>query len=403
MDTKTEPTSSQPALPLEPKAKLVSPAIPMDDLLSDFIEKSPKAKKTISKSTKARVKKTETRLKHKLEARRQAKSQKVAAKKVIKAESKIKSKAEKEKALAAKKAAKAANPSKAAAKKIVTKVDQRINQPKQTDFTAQALTMAANTTATASSPTSLSLNVNSEGASTVEVENRLPRVYFDVKINKKRMFALIRTIIVMCILAISGYLAYDLWLANKPTGEISSSPVAAMAIDEANPIDADITSVSNQAWAAHTTPADQARYIYLPSINARARVMSVGVNSKGKIDASKNVNDVAWYDGSAKPGQEGQVLINGHSSFSPTYKAAFDHLSELKISDRVTIERGDGKKIVYRVVNIETIKAEQVDMKKILNVPDNAARGLTLMSCTGKFDYRTQSSDMRVIVYTIQE
>jgi len=363
-----KPKPVPPPKPTPPPPKPTSPAIQMDDLLSDFIEPKPKVKKLPRKS----------RFKHKLAARRQAKSEKIAAKKVAKA---------------------------SAASSQASVMKTAANGVRETGFTTQALTIAADTTAM-NSPAAWMLD--SEGTAVAESENVLEKLnrfplVFEFKINKRRILAFIRAIIIVSILAVSGYVAWDMWLASQAMPESFSNPVVAVAIDEASPLDADVTSISNQAWAAHTVPADQARYVYLPSINVRARVMSVGVSSKGKIDSSKNVNDVAWYDGSAKPGQEGQVFINGHSSFASTYRAAFDKLAEVQIGDRVTIERGDGKKITYRVVEVETIGADQVNMKKVLNVPNEAARGLTLMSCSGKFNYRTGSSDMRVIVYGIQE
>jgi LPXTG-site transpeptidase (sortase) family protein len=248
-------------------------------------------------------------------------------------------------------------------------------------------------------PTNFAMSDSGE----VTVDNRLPRVTLELKINKQRILAFLRAILILAVLAVSGYLAWDTYMTNRAAEETFSNPVAAVAINETNPADADTTSISSQAWAAYTVPADQARYIYLPTVGDQARVLSVGVNSKGRIDTSSNVNDTAWYDGSAKPGQEGQVFINGHTASAPTYKAAFDDLPKLQVGDQIIIERGDGKQISYRVVSNETIKADQVNMKKVLNVPDGATKGLTIMSCTGKFNYRTESSDTRVIVYAVQE
>jgi LPXTG-site transpeptidase (sortase) family protein len=358
---KTPPKPApHPASP--PVSKVTSPAIPIDDLLNDFIEEKPKSKKP------AKIKKTPGKTTNKRAMRKQAKAEKAVAK-----------------------------------KRIV-----RSSEIKKPDFTERVLVaMADSSSMSTQAPTPLAWGggetaVVAESENVLDKLNQIPRIAFEFKINKKRIFAFIRTIIVAAILAVSGYLMWDMLLSNKTVQETMSSSAAAVAIDEMDPSGIDVTSISNRAWAAHTVPADQARYLYLPTINARARIISVGISSKGKIDAPKNVNDVAWYDGSAKPNQEGQVFINGYTAFASTYKAAFDRLDELRTDDRITIERGDGKIIDYRVVSIETVSADKVDMKKILNVPDEAIRGLTLMGCTGKFNYRTQSSDTRVIVYAVQ-
>ncbi|MCL2174305.1 sortase [Candidatus Saccharibacteria bacterium] len=375
MDVTVKPKSPPKAV-LKPAPKPLSPALPIDDLLSDFIEKKPRAKKLGRVKTK--TKKPRQKLTQRLLARRRAK---VERKK------------------------KSTTPTKSRAKEIATKP----SAIKNADFTTQALTVAAGATdATVQTPTALAWNggaatLTSEPENVLGQLHQIPRISFEFKMNKKRVFAFARAIVVGTILAVSSYLAWDLWLADQAAREAFSNPVAAVMIDEVIPSGADVTSIGSQAWVAHVMPADQARYLYLPTINTQARVMSVGINSKGKIDATKNVNDVAWYDGSAKPGQEGQVFINGQASFAPTYKAAFDRLAELQIDDRIIIERGDGKKITYRVVSIETIGTDEVNMKKVLNVPDEAIRGLTLMGCTGKFNYRTESSDTRVIVYAVQE
>ena len=348
-----EPAPELEVTPVAPE--LPSPIIPIDDLLNDFVEPKSKIKKAV------KPKKAKPKLTHKIAERRKAKAN---------------SKAEK-------------------------KAAPDLGQTNESDFTAQVLTAAADVGSVAVTPAPLVMDGGETAVA--ESETTFPRIAFEVKITKKQVFALIRTIITVAILAVSGYLVWDTWLVNKAVTGTFSSPAAAIVIDQASPSDVDITSISNQAWAAYSVPADQARYIYLPSVNIQARVMSVGVNSRGRIDSAKNVNDVAWYDGSAKPGQEGQVLISGSASFAPTYKAAFDNLSKLQVGDKITIERGDGKTISYRVVDTETVSADKVDMKKILSVPDKAIRGLTLMGCTGNYDYRTQSSDKRVIIYTVQE
>jgi len=231
----------------------------------------------------------------------------------------------------------------------------------------------------------------------------MPKVTFTFKINTTRLLAVLRAVAIILILAVSGYLAWDTWMTNRTVENTFSNPASAMSIDGTNPATADPTSISDQQWAAHTVPADHPRYLYIPSINVRARVMSVGVTSKGNIDTPKNLNDTAWYDGSAKPNRDGQVFIDGHTSFSNNLAAAFNALPKLQKGARITIETGDGKKVNYTVVATETVTSDNVNMNKALNTPDGAKKGLTLMTCTGKFNYRTQNSSQRFIVYAVQE
>jgi LPXTG-site transpeptidase (sortase) family protein len=287
------------------------------------------------------------------------------------------------------------------------------DRPATADFTAKVLASAVNTKTNtepvSQTRTAAPLLVDNNGAAAINSakENVLEKLSstklaFTFKINTSRLFAVLRILLVVTILAISAYLAWDTWMTNRAVEDTFSNPASAMSIDGVNPTTADPTSVSNEAYTQYTTPADHPRYIYIQAINVRARVQSVGVTSKGNIDAPKNLNDTAWYDGSAKPNQDGQVFIDGHTSFSSNLSAAFNDLPKLKVDDPIVIELGDGNKVNYKVVATETAEANKVDMGKALNTPSGAKKGLTLMTCTGKFNYRTQTSDKRFIVYAVQ-
>lgn len=228
-------------------------------------------------------------------------------------------------------------------------------------------------------------------------------VTINFKFNKEKILQALRYIAVAVIILVSGYLAYDTYMTNKAVRATVSNSSSAASISGTNPATADQTAVSQEDKAAYVVPDDQPRYLYIPAIGLnQARVMSVGVNSKGNIDTPSNLNDTAWYDGSAKPGQDGEVFIDGHTSFNRSIAAAFNDLPKLKSGDQITIEKGNGDRINYTVHSTETVAADKVDMGKALNPVKGAKKGLTLMTCAGKFNYRTQTADKRFIVYAVQ-
>lgn len=230
------------------------------------------------------------------------------------------------------------------------------------------------------------------------------KVTLSFNLNKKRFFNFLRYATVALIIVASGYLAWDTYTTNRSVkSSLNGNSATAMSISGTNPATAEQTAVSQEQRAAYTVPADQPRYIYIPTLGVNARVMSVGVNSRGSIDTPSNLNDTAWYDGSAKPGQEGQVFIDGHTSFNRHLNAAFNNLPKLKANDQVVIEKGNGEKVSYRVVATKTVETSKVDMGEALNPPAGAKKGLTLMTCTGTFNYRNQTADKRFIVYAVQE
>lgn len=281
--------------------------------------------------------------------------------------------------------------------------------PSRDTLTSKVLASAAETMPTTAETGGASTVIDSGGAGALTNESAEQtwlrhlnsKVTFEVDIDHRKIGKFFKYLILTSLVAISGYLAWDTWFTNKPINYIFSQAVGAVSIDDTNPFSVDPTTVSNQAWAAHTAPADQPRYLYLPSIGIQSRVDSVGINSNGNIDSPKNANDSAWYDGSAKPGKDGQVFINGHKSYSSSYSSAFDKLDQIQVGDQIIIENGNGDKFTYKVVSSQTLPTSKVDMNKALNVPDNAKQGVTLMTYTGKYNYREQSAEQRVVVYAV--
>ncbi len=284
------------------------------------------------------------------------------------------------------------------------------SQPVSTP-TKVAQAMSVNGDSTAGSR-SVSIDNQADGVGTAAVarpDNAFSRlagakVTLSFNLNKKRFFNFLRYATVALIIVASGYLAWDTYTTNRSVkSSLNGNSATAMSISGTNPATAEQTAVSQEQRAAYTVPADQPRYIYIPTLGVNARVMSVGVNSRGSIDTPSNLNDTAWYDGSAKPGQEGQVFIDGHTSFNRHLNAAFNNLPKLKANDQVVIEKGNGEKVSYRVVATKTVETSKVDMGEALNPPAGAKKGLTLMTCTGTFNYRNQTADKRFIVYAVQE
>lgn len=251
-------------------------------------------------------------------------------------------------------------------------------------------------------------SIASDGAAVIAQPNLFDRIVntkiaFSFKFNRARTMMIVRYVAIAIVLGASAYLAWDTYNTNRGVQSSFESPAQAMSIAGVNPATADQTAVSNNDRQAYTVAADLPRIINIPAINVTARVRTVGVNSRGDIDTPKNLNDTAWYDGSSKPNQEGQVFIDGHTSFSRNIAAAFNDLKKVRDGDQIFIETGNGAKFRYRVTGVETVDANKVDMGKVLNTQDGAHKGLTLMTCTGTFNYRTQTADKRLIVYAVQE
>jgi LPXTG-site transpeptidase (sortase) family protein len=200
----------------------------------------------------------------------------------------------------------------------------------------------------------------------------------------------------------TGYLSVDTWLTNQQVkAELGSSEVVSSATATQAQEGKDETEPTVESLANYTVAASLPRALYIDKLDVAARVLPMGVNNDGSIQAPINIFDAGWYNGSIKPGEIGAAFIDGHAS-GPTRAGLFAYLDTLQVGDQLGVEKGDGSRLQYRVVHVETVALEDVDMKKALLPYGNTLRGLNLMTCTGEWLQDRNTYDQRVIVYTEQ-
>lgn len=160
------------------------------------------------------------------------------------------------------------------------------------------------------------------------------------------------------------------------------------------------TKPSKNALSSYSVAPDLAKIIRIPSIGVNARVLQVGVKTDGSLGTPSNVYDTAWYTGSAKPGQPGATLIDGHVS-SWTTHGVFYSIKDLKAGDAIQIVKGDGSLVNYQVAKVQSYDADNVDMAAAMK-PIEGTSGLNLITCTGQVVKGTNHFDKRVIVFAKQ-
>ena len=271
------------------------------------------------------------------------------------------------------------------------------------DYSSTLTTAAATEADDSASDFANDFTPDSAGAVAIPRQAPLKKFVVDFKINKPRLMSILRYTMLTVILAVSGYLAWDTWMTNRAVQETFEQPAAALEtnVEDVDPASTDTTTVSAQAVSEYTVPPDQPRYIRIAKLGVNSRVLSVGVTSAGNIGTPNNVNDTAWYDGSAKPGVDGAIFIDGHKSFSRGLHSIFDNLAALKNGDIIEIERGDGQVFRYSVVDNETIAKDKVDMNRALSTPDGAKQSISLMTCAGTYNYQAGGSTERTLVRAV--
>lgn len=212
----------------------------------------------------------------------------------------------------------------------------------------------------------------------------------------------------MLVLAASGYVTIDTWLTNNKAQAIISGagvPSTDVAVDSSAQVKEnegkDETDLPVNALADYRVGPDLPRALYIDKLSIAARLMPMGENSDGSVQSPVNIFDAGWYTDSVKPGDIGAMFVDAHAS-GTTRQGLFAYLDTLSKGDTLQVEKGNGKRLTYRVVYTETVALEDVDMKKALLPYGNTLRGLNLMTCSGAWVQDKQTYDHRVIVYTEQ-
>lgn len=167
----------------------------------------------------------------------------------------------------------------------------------------------------------------------------------------------------------------------------------------------DESPVSPGAVASYTAPGANPRYISIPALHiTNARVMTVALDKNRLLSMPRNIADAGWYKESAHPGQGyGAVLIDGHSR-GASKDGIFANLGSLKDDDVIIIERGDGKKVRYTVVENKTepvAEANTSGMKRLMTPYDSSKEGLGLMTNAGNWIPRDKVYDKRTLVRAV--
>jgi sortase (surface protein transpeptidase) len=154
-------------------------------------------------------------------------------------------------------------------------------------------------------------------------------------------------------------------------------------------------------FANYQVAAAMPRYLYIPKLSVKARVKPLSTTPNNHIAAPSNIYDTGWYTGSAWPGQSGATLIDGHIS-SWTTPGVFYNLKSLRPGDDITIEKGDGTLLNYKIVKSVTYNVDSLTSDVLLQPIDVNRPGLNLITCAGAVGKGTNEFDERLVVYAVQ-
>jgi LPXTG-site transpeptidase (sortase) family protein len=148
--------------------------------------------------------------------------------------------------------------------------------------------------------------------------------------------------------------------------------------------------------AAYDVAADQPKRLRIPTIDLDGFIERVSRDRQGAIGTPSNVHYAGWFTGSARPGDPGLSLIDGHVS-GRYGSALFARLGDLRTGDTVTVQFGDDSLRDFQIVDKRTLSTEQAG-QFLLQKRDDIDRQLNLVTCGGRFDKHSRQYNQRVVV-----
>ena len=136
--------------------------------------------------------------------------------------------------------------------------------------------------------------------------------------------------------------------------------------------------------------------IRIPSLDINRSVIHLARESDGstgaqtwdtkKLFRSGRKDQVGHSEGSAYPGEEGNMILVGHS-YGSGYSGAFVRLARLKVGYKVHVINSAGERFTYEVKTINKVKWRPKNSGELAQhlsfLSSGGSEGLTLVSCSG--------------------
>jgi sortase (surface protein transpeptidase) len=135
--------------------------------------------------------------------------------------------------------------------------------------------------------------------------------------------------------------------------------------------------------------------IAIPSLGISGQVIPVDLAKDGSMGVTNQSNNMGWWDRGPLPGQPGDSVVGGHLDWYDTPHAIFFNLKNIKQGADIFVKRTDGTSfhfVVYQVRNV-AYNARIPDLFDGAGPPR-----LTLITCGGVFDARSQNYSNRLLV-----
>lgn len=136
--------------------------------------------------------------------------------------------------------------------------------------------------------------------------------------------------------------------------------------------------------------------IVIPRIEIDHYIQNVGVDQRSEITVPDNIHVAGWFVESARPGEKGLSIIDGHLN-GPQQDGIFIGLEKLRPGDTFTVAFGDGSSRTFAVRAVRTVPLGEAASVLYSQDPKVTSQ-LNLVTCAGSYDQKSKLYDKRVIV-----
>lgn len=130
--------------------------------------------------------------------------------------------------------------------------------------------------------------------------------------------------------------------------------------------------------------------------NIKLEVEEIGLDENDQLEVPQSWDNVGWYRKSAKPGENGNVIIDGHYDNNNGLPAAFWPLKNIRVNDTVILKDKLNRSFTYEVIDTFYVDIDDPERLQVFKESDNPT--LTLITCGGIWDYTSGTYNKRLVV-----
>jgi sortase (surface protein transpeptidase) len=170
--------------------------------------------------------------------------------------------------------------------------------------------------------------------------------------------------------------------AHSAHPPIATKPAASRPAEPAGPVPGDPHPVG----------------ISIPTIRVKSTLVPLGLNPDGSVEVPpiEKPKQAGWFDRGPGAGEVGPFVVLGHVD-SYTEAGVFYRLRDLRVGDRIDVDRRDGSRVTYLVDRVDRVPKDGFPTDAVYG--DVARPEIRLITCGGDFDESRHSYEDNMIVF----